>query len=108
METDNWVKIVEIESLIEDSCNIFETALGTILLVKDAESRKVRALSGICSHEEYVLETGFVQENTVICPLHLSAFDLDTGNAQNPPAEDPLETFEVKIEKNFVFIKRKV
>jgi nitrite reductase/ring-hydroxylating ferredoxin subunit len=107
MGTNYWVKVVDVESLLEDSCNIYETEIGTILLIKDSESGKVRALSGICSHEEYVLETGFVQENTVICPLHLSAFDLDTGEAQNPPAEDPLETFDVKIDEGFVFIRKK-
>ncbi|MHA1990277.1 MAG: Rieske (2Fe-2S) protein [Candidatus Hodarchaeales archaeon] len=107
MGTDSWIKVIELESLIEDSCNIYETEIGTIILIKDSENGKVRALSGICSHEEYALETGFVQENTVICPLHLSAFDLDTGEAQNPPAEEPLETFDIKIEENFVFIRKK-
>lgn len=108
METNDWVKVVVTESIIEDSCNIFETELGTILIVKDSDSGKLRVLSGICSHEEYILDTGFIQENTVICPLHLSAFDLDTGEAQNPPAEDPLKTFDIKIEDNFVLIKKKL
>ena len=103
---NNWIRVIDTDSLTEDSCNIYETEIGTILLIKNSKDNKIRALSGICSHEEYILETGFIQENTVICPLHLSAFDLDTGESQNPPAEDPLIVYEVKIEDNFVFIRK--
>ncbi len=103
----DWIKITSVDNLIEDSCNIFKTDLGPILLVKSEGNRMIRALSGVCSHKEYVLENGFIQENTIICPLHMSAFDLDTGKAQNPPAEYPLEIFEVKIEENMIFVKKK-
>ncbi|HJS81221.1 MAG TPA: nitrite reductase (NAD(P)H) small subunit [Nitrososphaera sp.] len=44
-------------------------------------------------------------ENTVTCPLHLSAFKLDTGIPQNLPAEDPLKIYKVKIQENAIYIK---
>jgi nitrite reductase/ring-hydroxylating ferredoxin subunit len=36
-------------------------------------------------------------ERTVTCPLHLSAFSLEKGIPLNPPAEEPLKTYEVFI-----------
>jgi 3-phenylpropionate/trans-cinnamate dioxygenase ferredoxin subunit len=45
------------------------------------------------------------EEKTVTCPLHLSAFKLDTGVPQNQPAEEPLKTYKVKIQDDAIYIK---
>ena len=63
------------------------------------------ALSGTCTHEETDLGRGFVLEDRVICPLHLSQFDLRTGQVMNPPAEVPLQRFNVKIEGDTIFVE---
>ena len=56
---------------------------------------QVFAVSGICTHQETDLALGFVIEDRVVCPLHLSQFDLKTGQVMNPPAEVPLQRFIV-------------
>ena len=63
------------------------------------------AVSGTCTHEETDLGIGFVLEDRVVCPLHLSQFDLKTGQVKNPPAEVPLKSFNVKIEGETVFVE---
>ena len=63
------------------------------------------AVSGTCTHEEADLGRGFVLEDRVICPLHLSQFDLRTGQVMNPPAEVPLQRFNVKIEGETIFVE---
>jgi nitrite reductase/ring-hydroxylating ferredoxin subunit len=52
------------------------------------------------------LTGGFLNESdkTVTCPLHLSSFDIKSGNALNLPAEDPLKIYKIKKEKNKLFI----
>jgi 3-phenylpropionate/trans-cinnamate dioxygenase ferredoxin component len=44
------------------------------------------------------------EEKTVTCPLHLSIFKLHDGVPQNPPAETPLKTYNIKIEDNGVYV----
>ena len=44
------------------------------------------------------------EEKTVTCPLHLSVFKLDDGIPENPPAEIPLKTYNVKIENKGVYV----
>jgi 3-phenylpropionate/trans-cinnamate dioxygenase ferredoxin component len=66
---------------------------------------EVSAVSGICTHEETDLGLGFVIEDRVVCPLHLSQFDLKTGEVMNPPAEVPLKRFNVKIEDGTIFVE---
>ena len=66
---------------------------------------EVHALSGICTHEETDLGLGVVLEDKVVCPLHLSQFDLRTGEVLNPPALVPLKTFNVKIEDGTIYVE---
>jgi len=68
-------------------------------------SGKVYAVSGTCTHEEADLGLGFVLEGRVVCPLHLSQFDLKDGSVQNPPATIPLKTFNVKIDGGTIFVE---
>ncbi len=66
---------------------------------------EVTAVSGTCTHEAADLGLGFVVEDRVVCPLHLSQFSLKTGEVQNPPATAPLERFNVKIEGETIFVE---
>ncbi len=66
---------------------------------------EVSAVSGTCTHEEADLGLGFILEDRVVCPLHLSQFDLRTGEVMNPPATTSLKCFNVKIEAETVFVE---
>jgi 3-phenylpropionate/trans-cinnamate dioxygenase ferredoxin component len=66
---------------------------------------EVSAVSGTCTHEDADLGLGFLLEDRVVCPLHLSQFDLRTGQVMNPPAEIPLKHFNVKIEGDTIFVE---
>ncbi len=65
----------------------------------------VTSVSGTCTHEETDLGIGFMVEERVVCPLHLSQFDLRTGEVMNPPATVPLEKFNVKIQDGTIFVE---
>jgi nitrite reductase/ring-hydroxylating ferredoxin subunit len=55
-------------------------------------------VQGVCSHEYFELDKGFLTDNTLTCALHLSRFDLETGEALDPPAELPLQTYALEID----------
>ena len=52
---------------------------------------EIRAMQGICSHEYFELDKGFLTRDSLTCALHMSRFDLESGEALDPPAEEPLE-----------------
>src|SRR6478752_6864955 len=64
------------------------------------------AADRICTHAYVDLTTGVLNESekTVTCPLHLSSFDVKNGNALNLPAEEPLQIYKIKKEKDKLFI----
>jgi nitrite reductase/ring-hydroxylating ferredoxin subunit len=66
---------------------------------------EVDAVSGTCTHEETDLGLGFVLEDRVVCPLHLSQFELKTGQVVNPPATVSLKQYSVKVAEGTIFIE---
>jgi 3-phenylpropionate/trans-cinnamate dioxygenase ferredoxin subunit len=65
----------------------------------------IRAFQGICSHEYFELDKGFLTRDSLTCALHLSRFDLETGDALDPPAELPIVRYPVVIEDDRVLIE---
>jgi 3-phenylpropionate/trans-cinnamate dioxygenase ferredoxin subunit len=58
------------------------------------------ATQGICSHEYFELDKGFLTGDSITCALHLSRFDLETGEALDPPAEKPLAVYPITVDEN--------
>jgi 3-phenylpropionate/trans-cinnamate dioxygenase ferredoxin subunit len=50
------------------------------------------------------LEKGFFRGEFVTCALHLSQFEVRTGEAISPPATDPLPKFPVSVEGGTVYV----
>ncbi len=94
---------MKVAGLAEGSMASVEVMGTHVLLAKIGG--EVSAVSGTCTHEETDLGSGFLIEDRVVCPLHLSQFDLKTGQVMNPPAEVPLTRFNVKIEGDTIFVE---
>ncbi|MGH2467005.1 MAG: Rieske (2Fe-2S) protein [Candidatus Limnocylindrales bacterium] len=69
---------------------------GTDIVLVNLEGT-IRAYQGICSHEYFELDKGFLTGDSLTCALHLSRFDLFSGEALDPPAEMPLAMYPVTI-----------
>jgi 3-phenylpropionate/trans-cinnamate dioxygenase ferredoxin subunit len=65
----------------------------------------LQAVQGICSHEYFELDKGFLTAGTLTCALHLSRFDLENGEPLDPPAEEPLAVYPIVIEDGRVLIE---
>ena len=89
---------------------------GTDLVIVVNTGGEIRAFQGICTHEYFELDKGFLTAGgsvgasgrpagTLTCALHLSRFDLFDGEALDPPAETPLAAYPVVIEGGRVLIE---
>lgn len=77
---------------------------GRRVLVVNLEG-KLHAWDGTCTHEEADLSTGFLLGEEITCPLHLSRFNLLTGEAVNPPAEKALTKYSVRVENDEILVE---
>ena len=89
---------------------------GTDQVIVVNTGGEVRAYQGICTHEYFELDKGFLTAGcsvgrngrpagTLTCALHLSRFDLADGEALDPPAEIPLASYPVVLEDGRVLIE---
>ena len=99
----NWVNACNLDQVKDGELFRFDYKDNQILVAN--MKGKIYATDLICTHAEADLSTGFLTEEGVRCPLHLSVFNLETGQPQNLPAENPLKTYNVKIDKNEVYVE---
>jgi nitrite reductase/ring-hydroxylating ferredoxin subunit len=66
---------------------------------------EISAVQGVCSHEYFELDKGFLTAGTLTCALHLSRFDLSNGEPLDPPADEPLAVYHVVVEDGRIAIE---
>jgi len=66
------------------------------------------AVGGTCTHYGGALADGVDTGESVRCPLHHACFSLRTGEVHRAPALDPLDRWQVEIEGEFAFVRKKM
>ncbi len=101
-----WYKIVK-EGAMKDG-DLFKGTVNDveILIIKD--KGKYFATSSYCTHEDYDLSEGFMDEGDLICPNHFATFNPADGSVKSPPegAGDisPLKSYQTKVEGGEVMV----
>lgn len=78
---------------------------GHPICVARAKDGQVYVIDDTCTHEEESLSDGYLEGCEVECPRHLSAFDLETGEALSLPATEPVQTYPVIVNDGAVYIE---
>lgn len=97
-------------------CNQSELGDGQMLLASINGERVVVgrcseghfAFSDHCTHKGGPLSDGSLVGCVVQCPWHGSQFDIKTGRVVSGPAEEKVETYQVEIHNNEVYVKNPV
>jgi 3-phenylpropionate/trans-cinnamate dioxygenase ferredoxin subunit len=96
-----------------DLCAVDDVPPGTMKLCEVGDdlvlvvnlNGELHATQGICSHEYFELDKGFLTGDSITCALHLSRFRLEDGEPLDPPAELPLAVYPVIVEGGRVLIE---
>jgi MocE subfamily Rieske [2Fe-2S] domain protein len=97
-----WVPAVEVSALASEDAMRFSHK-GQCIAVYNL-SGKFYATSGICTHEHAFMSEGYIDGETVECPLHQGLFNIRTGAALSPPVTKNLKTFKTKVENGQVYV----
>jgi 3-phenylpropionate/trans-cinnamate dioxygenase ferredoxin subunit len=69
---------------------------------------KIYACSAECTYEEGAdLTQGKLEGFHLTCPEHGCTFDVRSGRIVNPPAEEPLPTYECRVENGRVWVAQR-
>jgi len=99
-----WIKICQIREINASEPYIYDRGDSKVMLTK--LDNEIFATDRICTHAYADLSTGFLNdtERTITCPLHMSSFRLNDGVPLNLPAEEPIKTYQTKIEDGVIYV----
>jgi 3-phenylpropionate/trans-cinnamate dioxygenase ferredoxin subunit len=63
------------------------------------------AIEDVCPHDGSEIASGCVKKGILECPHHGATFDLRSGDVLTPPAYDPLEMMQVRLENGAVEVR---
>lgn len=93
---ENFIKVASITEVIPGTMKRVEIAQKRVL-VANVEGT-IFCTDDMCTHEDASLSLGALQGEFIKCPLHGSRFNLRTGEAMDEPADQPLQTYPVKLQ----------
>lgn len=101
MDAD-WIPVAKENELAPGQMKRVQAG-GKRLLVCNADD-ELYVIDEMCSHEDYSLYLGCIQNGRIKCSLHGSYFDLKTGNPETDPADEPICTYRTKIEDGQLWV----
>ncbi|MCL4327016.1 MAG: Rieske (2Fe-2S) protein [Candidatus Thermoplasmatota archaeon] len=102
-----WFKVSKEGSMKDGDLSKVNIEGKDILIMKD--KGKYYATSCYCTHENYDLSEGFLDDGNLICPNHFAMFKPQDGSVvQNPEGSGDipsLKTYHTKIENGDLMVE---
>ena len=58
-----------------------------------------------CTHARAYLSEGFIEGDTIECPLHGGRFHIPTGQPLSPPVRAPICVYQVQVIDNEIYVQ---
>jgi 3-phenylpropionate/trans-cinnamate dioxygenase ferredoxin subunit len=97
-----WIDAGAADSLADG--HAISIAAGRRMIAVVRSGGAYYAIEDICTHDGAQLTGGEIEGNEIICPRHGARFCLRTGEALTPPAYEPVQVFETKIENGHLWV----
>ncbi|MCP5403781.1 MAG: non-heme iron oxygenase ferredoxin subunit [Novosphingobium sp.] len=95
MDEKHFIPVARLDDIPTGTKKVVEVN-GTEIVLCHTKDR-IFAVHNLCSHAHEKLEDGRLRNCWISCPVHGARFNLETGEAMNPPATMPINTYEVRI-----------
>ena len=101
--TPTWTRVASVGDVPLDQLKAVQTEQGAVVLANHEGT--IYALEDRCSHQDYPLSAGELEDGQVECSFHGARFDVCTGRATQLPAIAPVRTFDVEVRDGAVYIR---
>lgn len=98
-----WVRVASVGDVPADQLLPVNTDAGPVVLA--SVDGVIYALEDRCSHQDYPLSAGDLEDGQLECAFHGARFDVRTGRATQLPAVTPVRTFDVEVRDGGVYLR---
>ena len=102
MAESGFIKVAELGELSPGEMKSVEVGDDQVLLANVGGD--IYACDNLCTHAFAPLAEGALDGEQVECPLHGSLFNVTTGEVIDPPADESLRVFQVRIEGQDILV----
>lgn len=104
-ETQKWYEVARTSDLGPNEIMYVEVGNDPVVLCNlDGD---FFALNDICTHQDASLSDGEIIGDELECPLHGGAFDIRTGMPASFPVVVPVETYDIRVEGDVIYVAKK-
>ena len=106
MNGDDFEKVASLEEFPEVSpASVLLSSGAELCLVRLGD--EVFAIAEECPFSEFPMSDGAMVDDYVIeCGLHGCQYDVRDGSVIEPPADEPIQSYEVKIVEGQVWVRK--
>lgn len=97
-----FVRVASVSDIPEGKLKAYEIEHVNLVIAHSPEG--IYALANECTHDSEPMANGRIRGGDIMCIRHGARFDLRTGAVTAPPAIVPLDTYEVKVEGDDIFV----
>jgi nitrite reductase/ring-hydroxylating ferredoxin subunit len=100
---ENYIQVAKVDDVPPGSATVVDVKGIEVALINSGG--EYYAIGNECTHAGGSLGEGdLVEENQIECPLHGSVFDVTTGEVVNGPADEPVPSYEVKVDNGVISV----
>ena len=97
-----FTKVAQTDEVPPDGMKLVELEGERVVLAN--VGGQFYAFGDECTHAGGLLSEGYLEGESVECPLHGSVFNMKTGAAETPPADEKVPVYQVKVEGSDILI----
>lgn len=97
-----WFDIIKISDFPIDARKV--VIIDGISIVLFNLEGNYYAIRNQCTHQDFPLAEGPIENGIITCPFHGAQFSIITGEVKAPPAFEDITTYNVRIENDWIQI----
>ena len=95
-------KIATLKDIPQGIMKPFELRHHRLVLCNTGDG--VFAVADECSHDSAPISEGELHGEEIVCPRHSARFNVKDGSVKAPPALVPIDTYDVKVEGEDIYV----
>ncbi len=99
----DWTRVASVAEFKRDEVRVVDVD-NVMVAVYNLDGEYI-AIEDVCPHDGSEIASGCVNKGILECPRHGATFDLRSGDVLTPPAYDPLEMMQLRVENGFVEVR---